>query len=155
MSDVKLHLFTRDETIQWLAGGQLQRALAAKVANNYRANVGILSVTGYLIAYVEPNGSIQELSPPFKSYARHEISNKPTVEQCACRNFFDPEIEGPWSLRNSSEHHPICQFQKDALEVGLLNNRLAENGNLRDDTLRRAQEEIRGKRGEKTGARRG
>jgi hypothetical protein len=41
--------------------------------------------------------------------------------ECACRNYFDPEVQGPWYLRDKERgldmHHPHCQFDMTAKRV--------------------------------------
>lgn len=155
MASVPLHLLTANETKLWAAGGQLQRALAAKLANQYRSGAGVLAWTGYLIAYVQPNGIARCLAPPFTHHERHEIANKPTPADCPCAEFYDPEHGGPWKHRNSADHHPACQFDRDAIKTITENNRLHGQGMGRPDLLIRLREEARGERGAKTGARKG
>ncbi len=153
--NVPLHLFTRVETALWVAGGQTQRALAAKLANQYRTGVGVLSCTYLLIAYVQPNGLVRLLAPPFQRFEPYQIANKPRTDECACADFFDPETGGPWRNRGSEDHHPVCMFDRHALRVAVGNNRLHAEGKARPDTLDRLREEARGERGNKTGARTG
>lgn len=155
MPSVPLHLLTRNETVVWLLKGEAQRGIASKLTKEYREGVGILSFTGYLIAYVQPNGAIRELTPPFSRHDRHEVANKPSVGKCACADFFDPEIQGPWKLRNSPDHHPLCQFDKYAQAVFSKLSTLPVRVATREDTMKRVQEEVMGTRGEKTGPRRG
>jgi hypothetical protein len=96
------------------------------------------------------------MAPPFNWYSRHDIANKPELQACPCANFYDPEIQGPWKLRNSSEHHPICQFDQTSMETfNRLSRAHSEGTRKRADDWTRTREEVRGERGAKTGPRRG
>lgn len=162
--NVPLHLLTQNETRMWNTGVQGQRtgtraheqilrALCAKLCNQYPEGVGVLVWDGSLVAYVQPGGKARLLSPPYQRFERYQISNKPEPSECACREFYDPEIQGPWKERGKNEHHPICMFEQHAQAVFEANSQAHKNGVARPDLLIRVQEECRGVRGNKTGPR--
>lgn len=118
----------------WTAGsdyhGQnLKRALASTICKTYRTGVVVLSPTLYAIATVDPMGRIEDLPPPFQQFQMWQVSNKPSVryDECACRNYWDPEVQGPWRLRDKERgldiHHPHCQFDRTATPVWTENYR--------------------------------
>lgn len=114
---VPIHRLNTPQTLLWLFRGDPQRRMASNLAKRYASGVGVCSATLRLIAYVAPGGGIRELTPPHKLYEMHQISNKPEVTECQCAAFFDPEVKGPWRERDTSEHHPLCQFDRVAAPV--------------------------------------
>lgn len=109
-----------DTVKYWLIGGALRRELANTIAKTWRTGVVVLSPTLYAIGIVRPDGSTEDLRPPFRSYHMWQIANKPSAKygECACRNYYDPEVGGPWSMRERERgldiHHPHCQFERTA-----------------------------------------
>lgn len=105
----------------WLAGGDFRWLIARTVSKTYRTGVVILSPTLHAIGTVDPRGNTQDLPPPHKTFQMWEICNKPSIvyNECACRNFWDPEAMGPWHLRDKERkmdrHHPFCQFDRVAM----------------------------------------
>lgn len=114
---VALHRLNSPQTVLWLLGGETRRRMAANLVRRYPSGLGVLSATLHLIAYVNPRGGIRELPPPHRRYQMHEISNQPTLVECQCASFYDPESGGPWRDRQSNEHHPMCQFEKFSIEI--------------------------------------
>lgn len=155
MSDVPLHMLTGNETKMWLGAGALRKAIAEKIRFNYPSGAAVLSISGHLIAYVQPNGAVRELPPPHRRFEKWQIANKPKPNECACREFYDPEIGGPWRLRGTDDHHPVCEFDQHAVRVLTRNNELHAQGEQRPDLLLRLREVERGERGNKTGPRTG
>jgi hypothetical protein len=106
-----------------LHGQNLRRELASMISKTYRSGCVVLSPTLYAIAVVRPNGEAIDLPPPFKEFEMWQVANKPSVryDQCACRNYWDPEVQGPWRLRDKERgldiHHPFCQFDRTAAPV--------------------------------------
>lgn len=104
----------------WLIGGVLRRQLANTVAKTWKTGVVMLSPTLYAIGTVDPRGNPSSLSPPFKKFEMWQVCNKPSVRysECACRHYYDPEVQGPWHLRDKERgadiHHPHCQFSRTA-----------------------------------------
>lgn len=104
-------------------GTNMRRALASVISKTYRTGVVVLSPTLYAIGTVDPMGRITELPPPFQQFEMWQVANKPSVryDQCACRNYWDPEVQGPWRLREKERgldiHHPFCQFDRTAMPV--------------------------------------
>lgn len=89
-----------------------------------RQGVGLCNSELRLIAWLRPNGTILELQPPFKVFEMWQMSNAPPVtsssqQQCACRDYYDPEVGGAWKERGlpAWHHHPFCQFSKSAQKV--------------------------------------
>ena len=107
--------------LYWIAGGILKRQLASTVSKTWRTGVVMLNPTLYAVGLVDPRGNASDLPPPFKQYAMWQVCNKPSVRyaQCACREFWDPEVQGPWKLRDKERgmdiHHPHCQFERTAV----------------------------------------
>jgi len=150
--NIPLHRLTSAQVKVWLMGGELQRQQAENLRRRYPGGVGVLSPTQCLFAYVRPDGSVQSLTPPFRRYLISEIANRPTLEQCPCAEYFDPESGGPWKLRaRDGEHHPICQYKPTSMTVfNLLMRAHREENAKRPDDMRRAEERALGVRGEKT-----
>lgn len=152
------HQLTNHQTKLWLTGGDARREIARNVSRGYSTPVGVVAWRGQLIAWVSPHGDIRELAPPFQTVHRKEVANKPSPNVCACRNFNDPETGTAWSLTHPNQHHPVCEFNDVSHHVfervvqEVSGKRL---GDLRPDHLTRIEEEVRGKRGNKSGARHG
>jgi hypothetical protein len=109
-----LHRLNTGHVSAWLVSKALRREMASFLAKTYRTGVVVLSPTLRAFALVAPNGVITDLPPPHLSYPFWKIANRPSVKagECACRNFWTPECEGPWSLHRDAErdiHHPHCQ----------------------------------------------
>lgn len=112
-----MHRLSTPLTKVWLMGGEPRRAIAASLARKYRTGVGVCAATCRLIAYVAPNGGIQELAPPHREVQRWDLANAPIVSECPCAGFYDPEIGGPWRLRGSEQHHPLCQYDRQVFQT--------------------------------------
>lgn len=113
---IPLHRLNTAQTKLWLIQ---PRPMAAFLAKQYKTGVGVLSATLLLFAYVAPDGTIRALTPPFKRYGMWEVANAPSMlyNECACRNYVDPEF-GKWSNRpGATDHHPFCQFDRTAMSV--------------------------------------
>lgn len=109
-----LHRLNSGHMAAWLAIPMLRRDMASFLSKTYRTGCVVLSPSLRAVALVAPNGSITELAPPHRKFQFHEIANKPSLRsgECACRNFWDPESQGPWGRRPEKEkdiHHPHCQ----------------------------------------------
>ena len=87
--------------------------------------MGILAVNRQLIARVEKSGAVVELPPPHRRYEMWQIANQPTVNECPCSHFYDPESEGPWRHKNTDHHHPICQYSRTSQQVFIRANQIA------------------------------
>lgn len=111
---VPIHRLNSPQTLLWLFGGEPQRRMASNLAKRYPCGVGVCAATLRLIAFVDPKGNARHLPPPHKLYEMHQISNQPLVTECQCADFFDPEIGGPWRMRGTEDHHPLCQFERVA-----------------------------------------
>lgn len=117
----------------WTAGAiggvNLKRELASVIAKTWRTGVVVLSPTLYAIGTVDPRGNTSDLEPPFQQFEMWQVCNKPSVryDECACRNYWDPEVQGPWRLREKERgmdlHHPHCQFDRTAKQVWTTNYR--------------------------------
>lgn len=109
-----LHRLNSGHISAWLVSKALRREMASFLSKTYRTGVVVLSPTLRAFALVAPNGSITELPPPHRAYPFYAIANKPSVKagECACREFWTPECEGPWKLHPDADrdiHHPHCQ----------------------------------------------
>ena len=110
-------------------GSNLRREIASMISKTYRTGVVVLAPTLYAIATVDPMGRVEELPPPFQQFQMWQVCNKPSVryDECACRNYWDPEVQGPWRLRDKERgldiHHPHCQFDRTAAPVWTENYR--------------------------------
>lgn len=129
-----------------------------------RQGVGLCTHTLRLIAYIRPDGTLHELKPPFQQFQMWQMANAPKVhstagQTCACANYYDPEVQGPWKERGlpPNHHHPFCQFSKTAVAVyqdawvsaaHRVANKLTPQE--RPDEWVRRQQMAEGKRGEKT-----
>lgn len=122
------------QVLFWTAGSNfhgtnMRAALASTISKTYRTGVVVLSPTLYAIATVDPRGRVEELPEPFQQFAMWQVCNKPSVryDECACRNYWDPEVQGPWRLRDKERgldiHHPHCQFDRTAVPVWTTNYR--------------------------------
>lgn len=114
---VPIHRLNTPQTKLWLFGGDIKRRMASNLSKRYRAGVGVCSATLRLIAYVDPHGNFRDLPPPHKLYAMHQVSNQPLVTECQCASFYDPEVKGAWRERDTTEHHPMCQFDPTSAPV--------------------------------------
>lgn len=104
-------------------------SVRAQLANNWlrkhgRQGVGLCNHRLQLIAFLRPNGTVKELTPPFQTFQMWQMANAPPVQSkseqtCACAGFFDPEVGGPWRDRGlgPDHHHPFCQFARTAQAV--------------------------------------
>lgn len=113
-----LHRLNSGHIRAWLLLPVLKREMASFLAKTYRTGVVVLSPTLHAFALVAPNGVITELPPPHRKFAFHQLANKPSLRagECACRNFWDPESQGPWGARDYEKardiHHPHCQARE-------------------------------------------
>ena len=115
---VPLHRLNTPQTKLWLLGGEVRKRMASNLAKLYPSGVGLLSATMLLFAYVNPAGGVRELTPPFKRFQMWQIANQPSeLQECQCAAFFDPESGGAWRDRNTSEHHPFCQFERVSMKA--------------------------------------
>lgn len=115
------------------------KSVRAQLAKNWLRKhgpqgVGLCNPKLQLIAFLRPNGTVQELSPPFKEFAMWQMANAPPVQSrseqtCACAGYFDPEVGGPWAERGlpPNHHHPFCQFARTAQQVFDVSKASAEN----------------------------
>jgi len=117
--DFPLHRLNIPRTKLWLISPTNRRRTAESLAKIYRGGVGVCSATLYLIAFVDPRGNIRDLVSPLRRYELWQIANKPkAITECPCREYFDPEVQGPYSERGSNAgHHPLCQFERTAQKV--------------------------------------
>ena len=149
---------SKTQSEMWLHGGSFRQRVATHIVSKYPEGAAVVEFYGRVIAMVAPNGSVRELSPPFKRMHRNQISISPRPQQCACANFFDPEVGGPWKLRPGVEHrhHPFCEFNLTSHRVfDAITTAIQCQGSVRPDEHLREEERQLGLRGEKTGARRG
>jgi hypothetical protein len=112
-----LHLFNLAQTKLWVKRPDARRPMVVHLIREYyRGGFGILSAFLDLIAVADPRGVIRELKPPYRRFQMWQAANAPNVtSECACLNFFDPEVGGRWRERGPSVgHHPFCQFDRTA-----------------------------------------
>lgn len=120
-----LHRLNSAQTKAWLLYPNTRPFTADTLAKKYGGSgVGLLSATLRLFVLVQPTGRYIEVPRPWKKYEMWQVANSPNpVSECACRNYIDPEVEGPWSARDGKfGHHPLCQFRDtagDVFELGM------------------------------------
>lgn len=144
------------QALFWLKGGDRQKQMANIYSKTWKGGLVILSPTLYAIATVGPWGNINDLPPPHRQFEMWQVANKPSVKymECACRNYYDPEVQGPWHLRDKQRgmdvHHPFCQFERTAMPVWVQSKVSAEeraaahlNPQTRPDEWIRRREELR------------
>jgi hypothetical protein len=165
MSAVPLHRLNTPQTKLWNFGGILQRKMASQLARKYRTGVGLLDFRQLLIAYINPTGGVRTLAPPHQFYPMWMIANAPRPLECPCADFIDLENQAPWRERGTSQHHPMCQFDKHSQAVYRRIMRETQEGaqslaeirervkRQRPDAWTRVQEEVRGTRTSKSGPR--
>lgn len=115
-----LHRLNTAQVTAWLVLKNLRREMASFLSKTYRTGCVVLSPSLRAFALVSPNGVITELPPPHRKFEFWQLANKPSLRagECACRNFWDPETEGPWGRRDREReqdiHHPHCQGRQVA-----------------------------------------
>jgi len=155
------HQLTNNQTKLWLLGGDTRREIAANIATHYHGErpVGVVAWRGQLIAWIGTRGEVKLLSPPFQRVHRNAVENSPAPQSCACAEYYDPEVGGPWKNRDlPNSHHPYCQFDKTSHTVfGAMMRKACQSGAnaLRPDEHLRERDRALGKAGEKSGARKG
>ena len=118
-----LHRLNSAHIRLWLYVPVLQRQLASWLGRQYKTGVVLLSPTLFAFAKVAPNGQVTPLAPPFKRFQFWQCDNKPSLRynECACRNYIDPESGDRWGARDrerlSDIHHPFCQGRETAAVV--------------------------------------
>ena len=118
-----LHRLNTGQTKVWLNFPKSRPMLASVLSQKYPGSgVGLLSATLRLFVKVMPNGRFMDVPPPWTQFEMWQAANAPDMRsdhmECACRNYYDPEVEGNWSERLKVEptvgHHPFCQFRDTA-----------------------------------------
>lgn len=148
-----LHRLHSAQTKAWLLYPNTRPFTANLLAKKYGGSgVGLLSATLRLFVLIQPTGRYIEVAPPWKKYEMWQVANAPNpVSECACRNYIDPEVGGPWSERDGKHgHHPLCQFTDTSGHVFDLGMKSAvhrvEQGltpQVRPDEWLRMQKEIK------------
>jgi len=151
-SSIALHRLNYLQTLIWFGvlGRNPKQMLASNICKRYPYGTRICTESGAHVANVSPRGDIIDLPPPHHRFLGWQFDNNPTVNTCPCREYTDPENNGrPWSMRGSSEHHPLCQHDKTAIAVhkdvdrlGVQNPRIVA---ARPDLWIRAREHYRGR----------
>jgi hypothetical protein len=112
----------------WIAGGDFRRQIGNMISKTFKTGVVVLSPTLRAVGTVDPRGRCEDLPPPHRRFEMWQICNMPSLRymECACRNYYDPEVQGPWYLRdkarNKDQHHPHCQFDRTAKTVWKTNH---------------------------------
>lgn len=115
-----LHRLNSGHIRAWLLSREVRRAMASFLAKTYRTGCVVLSPSLRAIATVDPRGVITALPPPHRRFEFWQLANKPSARarECACRQFWDPESQGPWGARDRERerdiHHPHCQGREVA-----------------------------------------
>lgn len=112
-----LHLFNAAQTKLWLVRPDARAPIATHlVREHYRGGFGLLLATLDLVAIIDPRAVIRTLRAPYRRFEMWQAANAPNaLHECACRNYFDPEVGGKWSERGEKAgHHPFCQFDRTA-----------------------------------------
>jgi hypothetical protein len=102
----------------WLRRGEPRRVLGSFLCKLYPGG-GAVTECGYrLVGWFNKAGECYDLMPPWRSVHFSKTANAPKAqENCPCLEFYDAEIQGPWKMRNSPEHHPQCQFEPASMKV--------------------------------------
>ncbi len=159
MNDLPLHRLNTGHIRAWLFIPGMKREMASWLGKTYRTGCVLLAPTLRAFAVVSPTGLITELPPPHKRYAMWQIANAPSAlaGECACRNFFDVETQGPWGNRdkerNANIHSPFCQFREvgaatweRAYKEATFRTSEKMKPEPRPDAWNRVAEELEGKR---------
>jgi len=127
-----LHRLNSAEIKLWMMTSARPIIARSLLRRRYPGGFGVLTPHLRLICRVDPrvlqasgfglraSGGVTELQPPFTQFQMWQIANIPRAPVCACHNYYDPEAQGPWSLRpeaDRGEHHPMCQFDRHAVPV--------------------------------------
>ena len=115
-----LHRLNTAQTKAWVSFETSRAMIASNLSKKYpKTGVGLLSATMYLFVLINPRGGFRLLTAPLVQYEMFQVANAPYHwEECACRNYFDPEVQGPWRERGEDAgHHPFCQFNNTAVPV--------------------------------------
>jgi len=121
LNHVPIHRMNSLQATAWVRGGEPRRFLGAFFAKTYPDGCAVTECGYRLIGWVDKKGNCFDIPPPHRSIHFSKVANAPKADfDCPCREFYDPEIGGPWKLRNSSEHHPQCQFEPASMKVWAL-----------------------------------
>ena len=93
------------------------KQLIARVMGKRYGTCILLTDDLYAVAKTDSLGRLELASMPYRRYQMWQIFNQPELTQCHCANFLDPENQGPWGLRNSDRHHPMCVYDRPAMAV--------------------------------------
>lgn len=104
---------------------KMREAMAKQwIEKHGRQGVGLCTNVLKLVAFVRPDGTIALLKPPFRKFEMWQMANAPKVhtqveQACACANYWDPDINGPWKAHGypPDRHHPFCQFSRSGVIV--------------------------------------
>ncbi len=103
----------------WIAGADFRRLITRLVSKTWRTGVVILNPALYAIGTVNPHGDSQDLPPPWQQFQMWQICNKPSVRysQCACREYWDPEVQGPWKLRDKQRMADVLKKKRKYFKI--------------------------------------
>lgn len=93
------------------------RLLVARVFSKRYGECLILTFDLLAVGKAHKNGQLEVLRPPYYRFEMWQIANKPEVTECKCAEFYDPEVQGPWRLRQSERHHPFCIYDRPSTRV--------------------------------------
>lgn len=96
----------------WLSPGT--RLLVARVFSKRYGECIVLTFDLLAVARVGSKGQLELAHFPYHRYEMWQVHNKPPLDECKCADFYDPEVLGPWRLRNSERHHPMCIYDRPA-----------------------------------------
>lgn len=112
-----IHRMSRAQETAWLRGGDPKRLLGDWLVKRYPGGGAVTSPGFLLVGWFDNRGNCNDLSPPFQVIHYSKVANAPEVPTCPCGEFYDPETNGPWRLRGSREHHPLCQYEPASTKV--------------------------------------
>lgn len=102
-------------SLWWLSPGA--RLLIGRVFSRRYGPCYVCTDDCCCVAKVLPSGKIELAKAPYTRYAMWQMSNNPTPANCHCADFVDPEVVGPWKVRNSERHHPMCIYDRTSQVV--------------------------------------
>lgn len=88
------------------------RLLVARVFGKKYGQCLIVTYDLLIVGKALANGTLEVFRPPYYRTEMWRLVNKPEKTECKCADFYDPEVQGPWRLRQSTRHHPFCVYDR-------------------------------------------
>jgi len=93
------------------------------------------------IGIIAKSGAHRLLEPPQVRYPLWRADNNPAPDECHCRDFFEPDIQGPYWLKGQHTHHAYCCYRAGAAAAWKLGDEEARKG-FDPDKLKRADRKL-------------